>query len=207
MVTLNDIKGLSNIHNIPKTIHVNENICLDTFLADNLSGKPKTVVYDFDVFLEDYGVNLQRPYVWNLIHQQEFSLSILLDKPIPPETYTTVELVGRGGGEGGLRKVLVIDGKQRLMTIQRFLNNEFPIPINGQLVCFESFNEDAHWFFIRQIQYLTSTTYYASDDKRDSFYMSDYMKIILFNFYNFAGTQQEETHKNMLQGFLENSKK
>lgn len=204
MVTLNDIKGLSNIHNIPKTIHVNENICLDPFLADNLSDKPKTVVYDFDVFLEDYGVNLQRPYVWNLIQQQEFILSILLDKPIPPVVVVDID---PSRGEGGLRKVLVIDGKQRLMTIQRFLNNEFPIPINGQLVCFESFDDDAHWFFIRQIQYLTSTTYYASDDKRDSFYMPDYMKIILFNFYNFAGTQQEETHKNMLQGFLENSKK
>lgn len=204
MVTLNDIKGLSNIHNIPKTIHVNENICLDPFLADNLSGKPKTVVYDFEVWLEDYGVNLQRPYVWNLIQQQEFILSILLDKPIPPVVVVDMD---SGYNTDGLRKVLVIDGKQRLMTIQRFLNNEFPIPINGQLVCFESFDDDAHWFFIRQIQYLTSTTYYASDDKRDSFYMSDDMKIILFNFYNFAGTQQEETHKNMLQGFLENSKK
>lgn len=204
MVTLNDIKGLSNIHNIPKTIHVNENICLDPFLADNLSGNPKTVVYDFEVWLEDYGVNLQRPYVWNLIQQQEFILSILLDKPIPPVVVVDMD---SGYNTDGLRKVLVIDGKQRLMTIQRFLNNGFPIPINGQLVCFDSFDDDAHWFFIRQIQYLTSTTYYASDDKRDSFYMSDYMKIILFNFYNFAGTQQEETHKNMLQGFLENSKK
>ncbi len=204
MVTLNEIKGLSNIHNIPKTIHTNENVCLDPFLADNLSDHPKTVIYDFNVWLEDYGVNLQRPYVWNLIQQQEFILSILLNKPIPPVVVVDMD---SGYNTDGLRKVLVIDGKQRLMTIQRFLNNEFPIPINGQLVCFESFDDDAHWFFIRQIQYLTSTTYYASDDKRDSFYMSDYMKIILFNFYNFAGTQQEETHKNMLQGFLENSKK
>jgi uncharacterized protein with ParB-like and HNH nuclease domain len=203
MVTLNDIKGLSNIHNIPKAIHVNENICLDPFLADNLSDNPKTVVYDFEVWLEDYGVNLQRPYVWNLIQQQEFILSILLDKPIPPVVVVDMD---SGYNTTGLHKVLVIDGKQRLMTIQRFLNNEFPIPINGQLVCFESFDEDAHWFFIHQIKYLTFTTYYASDDKHDSCYISDYMKIILFNYYNFAGTQQEETHKNMLQDFLENSK-
>lgn len=203
MVTLNDIKGLSNIHNIPKTIHVNENICLDPFLADNLSGKPKTVVYDFDVFLEDYGVNLQRPYVWNLIQQQEFILSILLDKPIPPVVVVDID----SRVHVGLRKELVIDGKQRLMTIQRFLRNELSVPIGDKMVCFESFDDDAHWFFIRQIQYLTSTTYYASDDPEDSCFITDDMKIILFNFYNFAGTQQEEIHKNMLQGFLENSKK
>lgn len=203
MVTLNDIKGLSNIHNIPKSIHVNENICLDPFLADNLSGNPKTAVYDFEVWLEDYGVNLQRPYVWNLIQQQEFILSILLDKPIPPVVIVDID---PSRGEGGLRKVLVIDGKQRLITIQRFLNNELSIPIDGKMVCFESFNDDAHWFFIRQIQFLTATTYYASEDKRDSFYMSDYMKIILFNFYNFAGTPQEKAHKDRLQNFLENSK-
>lgn len=57
MLTLNEIKGLSNIHNIPKAIHVNETICLDPFLDDNLSGKPRTAVYDFEVWLEDYGVD------------------------------------------------------------------------------------------------------------------------------------------------------
>lgn len=200
MVTLNEIKGLSSIHNIPKSIHVNENICLDPFLADNLSHKPKTAVYDFDVWLEDYGVNLQRPFVWNLIQQQEFILSILLDKPIPPVVVVEID---PSRGEGGLRKLLVIDGKQRLMTIQRFLNNEFAIDINGKVMQhFSDFDDDAHWFFIRQIQYLTSTTYYASDDKRDSFYMSDRVKVILFNFYNFAGTPQEAKHKDMLQGLL-----
>ena len=67
---------------------------------------------------------------------------------------------------------------------------------------FSDFDEDAHWFFIRQIQYLTSTTYYASDIKTDKWYMSDYTKIVLFNFYNFAGTPQEKDHKDMLESFL-----
>lgn len=201
MVTLKDIKGLSNIHNIPPEIHVNEGICLDPFLSDNLSDNPKTAVYDFDVWLKDYGVNLQRPYVWNLIQQQEFILSILLDKPIPPVVIVEIDSSDSLDGKC-LRKKLVIDGKQRLMTIQRFLRNEFPIPINGQLVCFESFDDDAHWFFIRQIQYLTATTYYASDIKTDKWYISDYTKIVLFNFYNFAGTPQEKDHKDLLQGLL-----
>lgn len=197
MVTLNEIKGLSNIHSLPKAINVNENICLDPFLADNLSDKPKTAVYDFDVFLEDYGVNLQRPYVWNMIQQQEFILSILLDKPIP-----NVVIVEIDRPDEKLTKKLVIDGKQRLMTIQRFLNNDLPIPINGKMVCFESFDEDAQWFFIRQINFLEATTYYATDEPGYPYTITDDMKIILFNFYNFAGTQQEETHKEMLQNFL-----
>lgn len=202
MVTLNEIKCLSSIHDIPKAIHVNEGICLDPFLADNLSDHPKTAVYDFEVWLEDYGVNLQRPFVWNLIQQQEFILSILLDKPIPP--VVVVEMDSSDSLDGKcLRKKLVIDGKQRLMTIQRFLNNEFAIDINGKVLQhFSDFDEDAHWFFIRQIQYLTSTTYYASDIKTDNWYMSDRVKVILFNFYNFAGTPQEKNHKDMLQGLL-----
>ena len=201
MITINEIKGLSNIHNIPKEIHCNENVVLDVFLSDNLTGTPKTHTYDFDVFLEDYGVNLQRPYVWNLIQQQEFILSILLDKPIPPVVVVEID---SQHNESKLRCMLVIDGKQRLMTIKRFLSNEFAVIINGHPAYFRDFDDDAHWFFIRQIQYLTATIYYASDDKRDKWYISDDMKIILFNFYNFAGTQQEESHKEMLQDFLKN---
>jgi uncharacterized protein with ParB-like and HNH nuclease domain len=206
MVTLNDIKGLSNIHNIPKAIHINENVTLDPFLFDNLLGTPKTTKYDFDVYLKDYGVNLQRPYVWNLIQQQEFILSILLNKPIP-----AVVVVDMDTEDSLNRKTLtnrlVIDGKQRLMTIQRFIHNEFPIPINGQMCTFDSFDEDTYWFFVRQINFLIAIVYYATDDKKYDWYMSDDMKIILFNFYNFAGTPQEKDHKDMLQDFLKNSKK
>ena len=67
MVTLKDIKGLSNIHDIPPEIHVNEGICLDPFLAYNLSDQPKTAVYDFNIWLEDYNIYLQRPFMLELI--------------------------------------------------------------------------------------------------------------------------------------------
>ena len=201
MVTVNDIKGLSNIHDIPKAIHLNENIMMDPFLNENLTDHPKTAIYDFDVFLKDYGVNLQRPYVWNLIQQQEFILSILLNKPIPPVILVEIDTDASLSGKE-LRKLLVIDGKQRLLTIKRFLNNEFPVCINGQMVCFESFDEEAHWYFMRQITYLTANVYYASDNPNDNWYISDDMKITLFNFYNFAGTQQEASHKDMLQSLL-----
>ena len=203
MITLNNIKGLSNIHNIPKQILINKDIRLDPYLAQNLSDTPKTTIYDFDIFLKDYGVNLQRPYVWNLIQQQEFILSILLEKPIPP--VVAVEIDNNDFALGnGLRTMLVIDGKQRLMTIKRFLNNEFAVIIDGHPAYLNDFDYDTRIIFIRQISCLTANVYYAGDNPGESWYISDDMKIILFNFYNFAGTQQEESHKEMLQNFLKN---
>lgn len=201
MITLDNIKGLSNIHNIPKQILINKDIMLDPYLAQNLTDTPKTTIYDFDIFLKDYGVNLQRPYVWNLIQQQEFILSILLEKPIPP--VVAVEIGNDDFALGkGLRTMLVIDGKQRLMTIKRFLNNEFAVIIDGRPAYLNDFDHDAHIFFIRRISCLTANVYYASNNPGEPWYISDDMKIILFNFYNFAGTQQEESHKEMLQNFL-----
>ena len=201
MITLNNIKGLSNIHNIPKQILINKDIRLDPYLAQNLMDTPKTTIYDFDIFLKDYGVNLQRPYVWNLIQQQEFILSILLEKPIPP--VVAVEIGNNDFALGkGLRTMLVIDGKQRLMTIKRFLNNEFAVIIDGHPAYLNDFDRDTHLFFIRRISCLTANVYYASNNPEEPWYISDDMKIILFNFYNFAGTPQEESHKEMLQNFL-----
>lgn len=200
MVTLNDIEGLSNIHNIPKAIHINEDICLDPYLADNLSGNPKTTVYDFNVHLNKYGVNLQRPYVWNIIQQQEFILSILLEKPIPPVVVVDMDLCC--GANARPIKRLVIDGKQRLMTIQKFINNEFSIPINGRMCDFNSFDRDVRLRFKRELMFIKATVYYASSNATESDYISDDMKIILFNYYNFAGTPQEESHKNMLYNLL-----
>lgn len=201
MITLDNIKGLSNIHNIPKQILINKDIRLDPYLAQNLTDTPKTTIYDFDIFLKDYGVNLQRPYVWNLIQQQEFILSILLEKPIPP--IVAVEISNDDFALGnGLKTMLVIDGKQRLMTIKRFLNNEFAVIIDGHPAYLNDFDRDTHLFFIRRISCLTANVYYASNNPEEPWYISDDMKIILFNFYNFAGTQQEESHKEMLQNFL-----
>ena len=204
MITLDNIKGLSNIHNIPKQILINKDIRLDPYLAQNLTDTPKTTIYDFDIFLKDYGVNLQRPYVWNLIQQQEFILSILLEKPIPP--VVAVEIGNNDFALGNrLKTMLVIDGKQRLMTIKRFLNNEFAVIIDGHPAYLNDFDYDTHIFFIRQISCLTANVYYAGDNPEEPWYISDDMKIILFNFYNFAGTQQDESHKEMLQNFLKNT--
>ena len=45
-----------------------------------------------------------------------------------------------------------------------------------------------------------ATVYYSYDDNP----ITDDMKIILFNYYNFSGTPQTEEHKNMLKNLIKN---
>lgn len=60
---------------------------------------------------------VQRGYEWKVDRQSEFILSVILDKPIPP-IYVT-----RNNGEA----YSAIDGKQRSLTLIKFLNDEFEL--------------------------------------------------------------------------------
>lgn len=60
---------------------------------------------------------VQRGYEWKVDRQSEFILSVILDKPIPP-IYVT-----RNNGE----EYSAIDGKQRSLTLVKFLNDEFEL--------------------------------------------------------------------------------
>lgn len=60
---------------------------------------------------------VQRGYEWKVDRQSEFILSVILDKPIPP-IYVT-----RNNGE----EYSAIDGKQRSLTLIKFLNDEFEL--------------------------------------------------------------------------------
>lgn len=205
MVTVDEIESLSSIHDIPTEIHVNKGVLLDPFLDDNLSDTPKTAVYDFDVYLKDYGINLQRPFVWTLLQQEEFIISLLLNKPIPPVVVVDLDTHESLNSEEPTKR-LVIDGKQRLLTIKRFLMDDFCITVNGKNYRYSHFDKEAKGLFKRQITYLNATVYYATEDKECPWYMSDDMKITLFNFYNFAGTPQEKDHKDILQKLLNKNK-
>ena len=83
MLTINDIKKESGIFNIPKEIHVSKDICFDfrlfsALVEPNRDGEGRDYKYDFDIYLPKYGVNLQRPYVWEHCQQQEYILSIII---------------------------------------------------------------------------------------------------------------------------------
>lgn len=200
MVTIDDVRKSTNMHNIPKSIIVNKHIVLDSKLADALENPSnKYWKYDFDVFLPKYGINLQRPYVWQHYQQNEFILSLLLEKPIDPVVIVEHDF---GAGKDVLDKSncvrYVIDGKQRLMTIQKFLHNEFSVNINGKEVFYNDFDAKLKIYFKSVVRSMTAIVYYSYWDEE----VTDDMKIILFNYYNFAGTQQTDEHKNKLQSLL-----
>jgi len=201
MVTLENVRELNDLHNLPKYILVNKNILLDYRLTDALKAtekNPRNRTYDFDVFLPKYGINLQRPYVWEHYQQSEFIFSILFEKPLEP-----VVIVQHAFNYDVRSESInyVIDGKQRLMTIQKFLRNEFSININGQDCYFKDFDDKLQRFFETRANSMTALVYYSYPDIP----VTDDMKIYLFNFYNFSGTPQTEEHKNKLQSLL-NSK-
>jgi len=200
MVTLENVRELNDLHNLPKDIHVNKNVLLDYRLTDALKAteeNPRNRKYDFDVFLPKYGINLQRPYVWEHYQQSEFIFSILFEKPLEP-----VVIVQHTFNYDVRSESInyVIDGKQRLMTIQKFLRNEFSININGQDCYFKDFDDKLQWFFESRANSMTALVYYSYPDVP----VTDDMKIYLFNFYNFSGTPQTEEHKNKLQSLLKN---
>ncbi len=198
MVTLNEIKKCTNMHLIPKAIHMNKGVMFDYRLFDALNEPTeRDLKYDFDVFLPKYGINLQRPYVWEYYQQNEFILSILLEKPI--ESFIAIHHFKDSLNREDCT-VFVIDGKQRLLTIQKFIHNEFPIVVNGEKVYFKDFDDELKRFFKSRVNFLTGDVYYSYENSDAE--ITDDMKIVLFNFYNFAGTPQTEEHKNKLQSLI-----
>ena len=195
MITLKDIRQCNNIHNIPNEIYCNKGIRLDFRLVETFENGENR--YDFDVFLPKYNINLQRPYVWEHHQQNEFIMSILLEKPLEP-----VIIVQHSNDVLSRSNTInyVIDGKQRLLTIKKFVNNEFPIYIKGEEIYWRDFDKNMKMFFRSRAKCLTAIVYYSDDDCP----VTDDMKIILFNYYNFAGTPQTEEHKNKLQSLLNN---
>lgn len=82
------------------------------------------------------------------------------------------------------------------MTLQRFMKNEFPIHFNGIEYFYKDLEPRVKYSIDNApIRYIS---YYSYDDEP----ITDDEKIIIFNFYNFTGTPQEESHKNKLLNAL-----
>lgn len=92
----------------------------------------------------------------------------------------------------------IVDGKQRLTTIQKFLLGEIPVTINNKKVWWYDFDEDAKRYFKSRLSCIKAVVYYIYNDDN----LTDDDKIRLFNFYNFSGTPQTEEHKNTLKKLL-----
>ena len=200
MTLLEEIKQSTNLHRIPNKIHVSKDILLDYRLLQALDNPEpgKDLVYDFDIYMPTYGINLQRPYVWEAFQQREFIMSVLLEKPL--ENVVIVKKLANYMNRGD-EVNLVIDGKQRLLSIQKFAHDEFPIIINGREVYWRDFDDESRMYFRNRVNYMTATVYYSYPDCE----VTDEMLVILFNYYNFSGTPQTEAHKRMLQSLVNNT--
>ena len=189
--TVDDIKDInSELLNIK--VHCNKGVILDPYLINNLTGVKPRKDYDFEIYLPKYGINFQRPYVWEDYQQSEYIISILQERPLDNI------IVIQHESEEGKTTMQIVDGKQRLTTIQKFLLGEIPVTINNKKVWWSDFDEDAKRHFKSRLLSITAVVYYTYDDDN----LTDDDKIRLFNFYNFSGTPQTEEHKNTLKKLL-----
>ena len=92
----------------------------------------------------------------------------------------------------------VIDRKQRLITVHKFLNNEFPVEIGSKKYFYKDFDGTLKTYFNRNLDRMEAIFYYSYPDNP----ITDDEKIAIFNFYNFTETPQAEEHKIKLQNLL-----
>ena len=156
-----------------------------------ISDWPEYYNIDFDVFLPTKGLNLQRGFVWTIEQKRSFILSILKDQKI--NSIVVVQHYEKNQIGSKSSKWEIIDGKQRLSTIFKYINNEFPIIINEGIFFFKDLPEDCQ----RQIEFfnLTVDVHYSYSYKP----ISDETKISLFEDCNWLGTPQDIEHFNKIK--------
>lgn len=163
----------------------------DKYRGESISIYPKyrkISDFDFDVWLETKQINLQRPYIWNLKQQQSLVESVLLGRPIPP-----IQLLNIWDNDVKGYTWQVIDGKQRLLTWFKFLNNEFPCVIEGNEYLFNELPSEFQNYFQRYV----FVGFGVNEVWGQS--MSDEEKIQWFTMTNFGGTPQDDEHLKNLQ--------
>lgn len=89
----------------------------------------QTIAWFNDIYARNY-LDLNPPYqrrsVWNQSFKDYFVDTLLQNYPAP------AIFLFENINEDGVAKYHVVDGKQRLMTIFEFVNNEFPVPEMSQ---------------------------------------------------------------------------
>lgn len=201
MFTRESIEELNELKSLSKEIIVNTGSCFDPCIFDALTSdeiENKYKKYDFDVYMPTYGINLQRPYVWEWAQQKNFIVDLLLRKPMTP--FVIVE--HSDDFQYDKKIIKVIDGKQRILTIHKFLHNEFPIDYNGKTVYYKDFDKSAIRYLKSIINFLTANVYYSYRHVAGLGEITDKELIMLFNYYNFSGVPQTEEHKRHLQNLL-----
>lgn len=170
---------------VPFRFRMNKRTSLVVYLSELLDDRYRYEI-DWDVYLPTYGVNLQRPFVWNEHQKSELIISILEEIPIPPLSVIFYD-----------HKIFkIIDGKQRLSAMIGFLKGEFPITFNGEKYYFEDFDKESK---LRVAHYnpIADIAYEYPDEL-----ISDDEKIRWFLYVNYSGTPQNHDYLNNLSKLI-----
>ena len=155
---------------------------------------------DFDVFLPSKGVNLQRAFVWTEQQSAELIISILKGISIP--AFSAIMLTNDKIDRNN-RVIQIIDGKQRIMSIIKFIRDEFQITVNGYQYLYSELPSDLQ-YVVSGFHVTGNMMYQYTSDATDEY--NDNQKIEFFTHVNFAGTPQEQKHINLLTKLRSNEK-
>ena len=145
---------------------------------------------DFEVYLKDYDMPLQRGLVWSTEQKQGFIKSILQRSYIP--RISVIEYV-----EGDFKRLEIIDGKQRINAVLAFLRGEFPIlDVEGNPHFYAELPKEIQ-LGITKFHFDVNINYYYPDEP-----ISDKDKIEWFQYLNFTGTVQDYAHMEKLKSKL-----
>lgn len=147
--------------------------------------------FDFDVYLETKGKNLQRELCWNQQQKESLIFTILRDQNINPIIVVQVKERNHSLQDKYLFKV--IDGKQRLTTVFDYIDGKFSIDIEGENYFFKDLPEDCQNQILRYT-FLWDVHYHYEDQP-----IVDDTLIDLFEDCNFLGTPQDKNHLDYLR--------
>lgn len=190
MITLRELQSTSGIASLRRINTSSGYISLFHNLYSEFVENKYNHEFDFEVYLPKYNINLQRPFVWNKQQMEELIWSMIYERPIPNVVVISHEF----------RRYEIVDGKQRLLTIKKFINNEFPIFYNSKKIYFKDIDSNAQYNIVDRMV-PNALVYYSYDDDP----ITDDEKILIFNFFNFSGSQQEKNHRNLLKKCLSDS--
>lgn len=131
----------------------------------------------------------QRPYVWKKKQQQEFLETLLAGFPVG--SIAIAKHTNWLAVDGPWLEV--VDGKQRLMTLQKFIRSEIPFLLNGKELYWDELNRSERGSFNRP--YMPLLTLVESSPKEILEY---------FIAVNFKGVPQSNKHKAAVMAMREN---
>ena len=153
---------------------------------------------DYNVYLPSIDKNLQREFAWTSEMKKMYITAVVLGHPIPPITLIKIT-------DEKTDKITyqVIDGKNRLKSIEEFLNNEFSIEwCDSKGVQRVMYYKDLSNYFNRanMLGKIEANIYYEEYESP----FTDKFKLDLMESYSFTGQPQERERFVKLKNQMKN---